>query len=229
MKAHISEEFFSFFKKLAANNNKDWFDSNKKWYESAVKQPFENLVAELLSEMAKLDKSYANVQPKDCIFRINRDVRFSADKRPYKLNRSALISSGGKKDMHSKGFYLELGPEECGIYAGVYMAEKPHLNAIRSLIAANGKAFRDIISDKNFVSNFGEIQGEAQKRLDPEFKAAAEKEPLIFNKQFYVKHVFSEKEATSDKLVSHLIKVAKASEPLQNFLEKAQPKAAKAK
>jgi uncharacterized protein (TIGR02453 family) len=228
MKAHISEEFFGFFKKLAANNNKDWFDANKKWYETSVKAPFEALVSELLVEMAKSDKSYSSAQPKDCIFRINRDVRFSADKTPYKLNRSAIIAPGGKKDMHERGFYLEIGPEECAIYAGSYMLEKPQLMAIRGHIASNTKAFKDIYSDKTFIKTFGKILGETQKRLDPEFKDAAEKEPLIFNKQFYIKHAFSMKQATSSSLVNYLVSTSKVAEPLQKFLAKAQLKTSKA-
>jgi uncharacterized protein (TIGR02453 family) len=226
MKAHISEDFFSFFKKLAANNHKDWFDANKKWYETAVKNPFEDLVADLLEALAKKDKTYAGAQPKDCIFRINRDVRFSNDKSPYKLNRSAILAPGGRKDMHNVGFYLELGPEECAIYAGMYMLEKPQLLAVRKHIAGNLKAFRNILEDKAFAKTYGTILGETQKRMEPEFKEIAEKEPLICNKQFYIKHVFSEKDAKSEKLVSNLLDISAVSMPLQAFLQKAVSKTA---
>ena len=130
--------------------------------------------------------------------------------------------------MHVKGFYLEMGPEECAIYAGCYMLEKPQLLAIRGHIAANAKAFKDIYSDKTFLKTYGEVLGEAQKRIDPEFKDAAEKEPLIFNKQFYIKHAFSMKQATSSNLVNYLVNTSKVAEPLQKFLEKAQLKTAKA-
>ncbi|MBS3912958.1 MAG: DUF2461 domain-containing protein [Bacteroidetes bacterium] len=219
MKALIKSDFFDFFKKLAANNNKDWFDANKKWYEEAVKLPFELLVSELIQAMEKRDKEYGMLQPKDCIFRINRDIRFSSDKTPYKTNRSALMAPGGRKHMSGKGFYLELGPESCGLYAGAYMPAKEDLYQMRLKIKNQSKKFRQILEDKTFVKTFGEIQGEKQKRLDTEFREAAENEPILFHKQLYIQHEFSEKEITGDDAVKRILDVAKLSEPFVNFLE----------
>ncbi len=221
MKAFLNEEYFQFFKKLAANNHKDWFDENRHWYETAVKTPFENLVDDVLANMAKTDKNYEGVLSKNGIFRINRDVRFSKDKTPYKINRSAVFAPGGKKDMNPSGFYLEIGPEVCGIYVGVYMPEKDDLASIRNYIAGHTKEFAKIINEKTFVKTFGEVLGEKQKKLDPSLKNAAEIEPLIYNKQFYLRHEFDEKTAMGAGLTKYLIKTWEIARPFGIFMDKA--------
>lgn len=224
MKKYLSEDFFNFFKKLAANNHRDWFEANRNQYENAVKKPFENLVDALLSEISKTDKRFQGVQARDCIFRINRDVRFSKDKSPYKLNRSAILAPGGKKDLHPLGFYLELGPESCGFYAGVYMPDTADLLAIREHIAQNLKEFSAIISDPDFKKQFGEVLGEKQKRLDIKFKNASEKQPLLFNKQFYIHHEFPEKKAMGSGIVEYLLKLHQSAHAYGEFLQVALDK-----
>lgn len=221
MKAYINPDFFEFFKKLAANNHKEWFDANRNAYETSVKKPFENLVDALLAEFTKTQKDLQGVQAKDCIFRINRDVRFSKDKSPYKLNRSAIISAGGKKEMHAKGFYLELGPGECAFYAGVYMPDKESITGIRNAISGNMKAFEKLISAPAFVKAFGEVHGDRQKRVDAALKEAAVVQPLILNTQFYIKHNFSEKTACSKGFVDYIRELADTALPFNSFLYKA--------
>jgi uncharacterized protein (TIGR02453 family) len=221
MKAHITEAFYTFFKKLAANNHKEWFDENREQYTQYVKQPFELLCAELLEEMSKTDKAYTRLLPKDVIFRINKDVRFSKDKAPYKLNRSALLSPGGRKDMSSGGFYFELGPETNMFYAGIYMPEKEQLLKIREYIANHLEAFNKVISNPEFIRTFGEIHGNKNKRLDAAFKEASAKQPLLFNTQFYIQHELDEALCLTDSLVPELMKLYKAALPLNAFLNRA--------
>lgn len=221
MKAHITEAFYTFFKKLAANNHKDWFDENRELYEQQVKKPFELLCGALLEEMAKEDVAYSRLLPKDVIFRINKDVRFSKDKSPYKLNRSALISPGGRKDMSSGGFYFELGPEANVFYAGIYMPDKEQLLKIRHYIAGNGKAFERIIAAPAFTDTFGEIHGSKNKRLDAVFKEASVKQPLLFNTQFYIKHELDDAICMSDSIVAELMKLYAVALPLNTFLNRA--------
>src|SRR5690606_4197407 len=95
--AYFTSDFIEFFKELAANNNKEWFDENRERYQKNVKIPFEKFVAALMAELKKDDPELTG-DPKKAIFRINRDIRFAKDKTPYKLNRSAAISKYGKKD-----------------------------------------------------------------------------------------------------------------------------------
>lgn len=94
--AHFTQDYLDFFKELAANNNKDWFHGNKKRYEASVKKPFEEFVQDIINRTSELDDRFAG-EAKKAVFRIYRDVRFSKDKTPYKLNCSAIIAPGGKK------------------------------------------------------------------------------------------------------------------------------------
>jgi uncharacterized protein (TIGR02453 family) len=118
-KVFFTEDYRRFFMELAANNHKDWFDVNRKRYELSVKEPFQKFVQHLIVEFIKLDPSFSDLTPKDCIFRINRDIRFSPDKTPYKLYCSAVISPGGKKSRSLSGVYVELTPEHIRVYGGV--------------------------------------------------------------------------------------------------------------
>ena len=105
--SHLNENYRQFFVDLAPNNTSEWFNTNRKRYEQDVKIPFNNLVTELISKLANIDKNLEGVKAADCIFRINRDIRFAKDKTPYKLNMSAAIAPGGRKNMSYPGFYFE--------------------------------------------------------------------------------------------------------------------------
>lgn len=218
--AWFTADFNRFFMDLAKNNNKEWFDANRKRYEQAVKQPFEAFVAEAIARIAKLDKSVA-ISPKEAIFRINKDIRFSRDKTPYKLEASAIISSAGRKDHSVPGLYFALGPESVKFYGGSYMPDKEQLLAIREGIARDGKGFRKAISGKPFLALFKEVQGEANKVLRAEFKALAAKEPLIANKQFYVAAELPAKRVTDAKLMDDLMAHWQAMRPLNDWLARA--------
>lgn len=216
---YLSENYKNFFKELAANNNSEWFNTNRKRYENDVKIPFQKLVADVLAELVKADKNLAGTKFTDCIFRINRDIRFSKDKTPYKLHMSAAFAPGGRKNMSYPGFYFEVTPEEINIYSGVYMTDKNHLDELRNLIANNLKTFEKLIASPLFVKKFnGEILGEKQKRIDPKYKDAAEKQPLIFNKQFYFKGTIDEKLITADNLPNLFFEYYQAAKPICDFL-----------
>ena len=217
--SYLSPDFLEFFKELAPNNNKDWFDENRARYHENIKKPFEDFVTAVINEMRKTDDSL-NITYKDCIFRINRDVRFSKDKSPYKLNRSALISNNGKKEKTIPGLYFELSPEHARVYSGVYQPDKDQLYALREEITENGKEFEKIISEKKFVELFGEIQGDKNARLPKEFQKAAEKQPLLFNKQFYVYTTFEPEEILKEGFEKKIVEAYKIAEPFVKFLSK---------
>ena len=116
---NLTEEFFEFFIDLTLNNNKTWFDENRKRYEKLVKLPLRSFVEELIREVSKVDGRFASLSASDCLFRINRDIRFSKDKTPYKIHCSAALQLGDSKNMSLGGLYVEFGPESCAIYAGL--------------------------------------------------------------------------------------------------------------
>ncbi len=204
---------------LAPNNNKEWFDENRKRYKQHVKDPFDNLVAETISKMNEVDQRI-QLEPKDCVFRINRDIRFSKDKTPYKMNRSAIICHGGKKRKDLPGLYFEVDCEKVRIYGGCYMPDKDQLQRIREEIAFNPDEFEALILDSDFVNTFGSILGDKNARIPKELKDAAEKQPLIFNKQFYWYTELPIEMAIKDEFPEILAAHYSIMKPLCDFFEK---------
>ena len=218
--AYFRKDFIDFFKELAANNNKEWFDTNRKRYEREVKEPFSNFIGDLIEAVKKID-SKVDIEPKDAIFRINRDVRFSKDKTPYKIQCSALVSKGGRKDMVSPGMYLEFSPEHVRVYGGIYMCDKEQLQNTRNYIVSNLSIFKKLIGSADFKSKFGEIRGEKNKVIPKEFKEVAEKEPIIFNKQYYYFGQMKPEIVLKEDLMNQILDYYKTSKPLSEFLSKA--------
>lgn len=217
---YFETDFLQFFEELAANNEKSWFDENRARYEKNVKKPFANLVEELIFRVSQFDPD-VQIAPKDAVFRINRDIRFSPDKRPYKTTVSAIVSPGGRKDKSVPGFYLELSAHRTMLGGGAYFVEKAGLENIRNAIAANPAAFKKIISEKDFVKKYGEIRGETNKRLPADLQAAAEKEPLIFNKQFYFMAELPANLALRNDLADVAIEYFTAAQPVILYLREA--------
>ncbi len=214
----FTEAYYEFFIELALNNQKTWFDVNRARYEADVKKPFLAFVTQLLEKVAAVDSRFSGLDAKSCIFRINKDIRFSKDKTPYKLHCSAAIQLGGRKEMSAGGMYLEFGPEHCGIYSGIYMPERDGLQQIRERIAGNLKGFSEVIAGADFVRYFGEVRGEKNKRLPSDLVAAAAEQPLIYNKQFYVQHTMDAELTMAENFDEYVIKVWRASEAYNRFI-----------
>lgn len=180
----LSQKTLDFLKDLGQNNNREWFLANKKRYETEVKKPFEELVGQMIRSFQRFDDRI-QLQPKDAIFRINRDIRFSQDKSPYKTHLSAVISPKGRKGKEYPGFYFQLEYGALMMGGGAYFLEKDTLGNLRRFIVRHPDRFRKLATDPDFLKYCGPIQGEKNKILPAELKAAAEKEPLLYNKQFY--------------------------------------------
>lgn len=182
---YFTEGFNNFFKGLAPNNNKDWFHENKKTYEKEVKKAFAKFLTDLIQTIKERYDPELDLEVKNATFRINRDIRFSKDKTPYKLHVSAIISNGGRKNMQIPGMYLQFSVGELWLGGGMYRPGKENLQLIREHIARHPEKVRQLKEDKKFKEIYGAIQGEQNKRIPKEFKEALTKEPLIANKQFY--------------------------------------------
>jgi len=210
--------FIEFFEKLEKNNNRDWFNENKAEFISNVKEPFEHFVETLLNEIREKDDSFT-LSPKEAIFRIYKDVRFSKNKLPYKTFVSAIISEGGRKDFTSPGFYLELSSNGISFYGGAHFLEKNQLQNLREFIADNLEQFHLIIKDKNFKKHFGTVLGEVNKRIPREFKTLFEEEPLIAKKQFYFLKKLDSKHLISKNLIKTIMDLYHVGNPLNQFLK----------
>lgn len=218
--SHFKQDFIDFFIELASNNNKDWFDANRVRYEKNVRDPFKDFVQHIIDLIAKKQPEFKDVLAKDCIFRINRDIRFSKDKTPYKMMVSAVVAPEGKKSKAVNGVYFELSPEYVRVYGGIYEIDKDDLYTVREGIVANMKEFQKAYNHPQFKKVFGKILGETNKVLPKEFKEAAEIEPLIFNKQWYFYAQFESDLILSDKLDTTILECFEAGKPVENFFNK---------
>ena len=218
---YFTKEFNDFFKDLSKNNNTEWFHNNKKRYEEFVKEPFEDFVVEMISRLQKEDPEI-NILPKDAIFRINRDLRFSRDKKPYKEWVSAVISKTGKKDKSYPGIYFHIGLKGLMLGGGLHMLEKDALEKVRQYIQRNSAEFTKLVQDKEFKKMFGELKGERNKVLPSEFKKDAEKQPYLANKEFYfIAEYKGTKTILRDDLAEFMMSHYKAGKSLSSYLKKA--------
>jgi uncharacterized protein (TIGR02453 family) len=217
---YFSKDFFKFFKELSNNNNTDWFHANKAIYEEQIKNPFKSLVDEMILRIHG-EEPDLNIEAKDAIFRINRDIRFSKDKTPYKTFVSANIQRGGKKSTDSPGFYFHFALDKAFIGGGAHHADKEGVYKIRSRIADSSDEFSRLIKDKKFKEKFGEILGEKNKRIPPEYKEAEIKEPLIANKNFFFMAELDPKVILKTNLPDILMTYYHAGAGVNQFLKKA--------
>lgn len=218
--SYFKQDFLSFFSELELNNNREWFLDNKKSYEESVKKPFEYLVQDMIYRIHEDDENMI-CTPKEAIFRIYRDVRFSSDKTPYKTHVSAVIGNGGKKNYTDPGTYLELSSKHLRFYSGIYQLSKDQLEKVRVFLSGNLDEFNRLLSDKNFKKHFGQIRGEQNKRISKEFTKAIDKQPLLANKQFYYFAELDPQKILSKNLPETFMKFYFAAKPMNLFLKKA--------
>jgi uncharacterized protein (TIGR02453 family) len=139
------KNIFSFLEALAQNNNRDWFQDNKKTYQAAL-DTFREFIGSILVGVSKTDPSVGNLEAKDTIFRIYKDVRFSKDKTPYKTHFGGWMAKGGRKSTDA-GYYFHLEPGNTFMAAGVWMPPKEQLTLIRQEIMYNPSDYFKIIND----------------------------------------------------------------------------------
>lgn len=139
------ETILTFLRSLARNNNREWFNTHKKRYQESL-ELFREFAGLLLAGMVRFDPSLGDLDPKDTIFRIYKDVRFSKDKSPYKTHFGCWMTKGGRKSTDA-GYYFHLEPDNTFMAAGVYMPPKEQLSLIRQEIVFNPEAYLNIIND----------------------------------------------------------------------------------
>lgn len=210
-----------FLKKLAKNNNRDWFLENKHFYDEHLKIPLQNIISELGDLLAKKAKGIV-FDPKRSIFRINRDTRFSNNKNPYKTHIAASFTA---RNQHSQeeapGFYIHIEPGNCFIGGGLYMPSSEQLRKIRELINKDPKVFKKIVSGPQAISHFSGLTGERLKRAP---RGIAEDHPnieLLKWKQFTFIKRYSDLEIQKADLPKKIQKEFESMLPLLNWLSKA--------
>jgi len=213
------KELIEFLELLKLNNNREWFQANKTIYEK-VKNDFMFFTGKLISGISKFDADIKNISPKDCMFRIYRDVRFSNDKSPYKTNFGAFIAPGGLKSQ-LPGYYFHVQRGECFTSAGIYMPGTDVLNKIRLLIVNEYSEFKSIIESSNFKKYKLNFWEDKLKRPPKGFDADFEGIEYVKLKSFVPYYEISEQELFSGNLIENILEKLKIMYPFNRFLKKA--------
>lgn len=216
----IEKPTFTFLKNLSKNNDRAWFNEHKKKYEAA-RENVENLVNQLIAKILKFDDRFSkDLTAKDCIFRIYRDVRFSKDKSPYKLNFGANISPGGKKS-GVPGYYLHVKPGECFVGGGMYKPDGKQLAAVRQEIDYNAKDFKKILNSASFKKHFGELKGDKLKTAPKGYPKDHPDLNLLQYKGYFTYGLISDADMQTKDCLKLATQKLKAMHPLNKFINKA--------
>ncbi|MBU8893219.1 MAG: DUF2461 domain-containing protein [Bacteroidales bacterium] len=216
----LSKKLLQYLSDLKKNNYKEWFHENKPTYQ-LLKNEFLQFIAYAIADIAQFDNSVKNIDPKKCIFRINRDVRFSKDKLPYKTNFGGFIVPGGKNAGFA-GYYIHIEPGNCFLAGGIYMPPPDKLKAVRTEIYENTKEFKKILNDKNFKKHFKEIISDDKLKTAPKgFPKDFEDIDLLRHKHYTVVKYINEDLVTSDKFADEISEVFNALYPFNSFINEA--------
>ncbi len=212
---------FKFLKELKKNNKKAWFDEHRKQYEAA-KADFYLLADNIISGISSFDPSVAHLKAKDCAFRINRDIRFSKDKSPYKTNMGAFISKGGKK-INYAGYYIHIEPGQCFIAGGFYMPDSPQLSKIRQEIDYSFTEWKKIINTTSFKKHFTKgVEGiEVLSRPPKGYDDSNPAIDFLKMKSFIVSRPVTDTFLQEKNAVREIIKTYAAMQPMIMFLNAA--------
>jgi uncharacterized protein (TIGR02453 family) len=209
-----------FLKAVSKNNNREWFEKNKSKYLEA-KLNFEDFLEAFHKELLTFDESLAGLNPRKLGFRIYRDVRFSKDKRPYKVNMGAGFSEHGKMEQEP-GYYVHIEPGKSFLAGGLYMPEPENLAKIRQEIDYNTDVFLKILNDKKFKKLFPALGDFDKLKTAP--KGYPKDHPhidLLKHKSYIVSHSFTDAEVLDKKFARKAAEVAKTLKPLNDFLKAA--------
>jgi uncharacterized protein (TIGR02453 family) len=219
MRATVNKETLNFLSTLEINNNREWFNENKHLYLEA-KANVENVVNEIISEVAEFDQSVERLEAKNCIFRIYKDTRFSKDKTPYKNNLGASLVEKGPKTLNYAGYYIHLEPGKSFLAGGVYMTEPKNLRAIRTAISSESETFLKILNKKSF-KDILELQGTKLVKVPQGFEKEDPMGDYLKFKQFTVFHPLSDADVLDQDFVMNTVKVLKEIYPFNRFLNEA--------
>jgi len=212
----LSPSLLAFLLDLKSNNSREWFAINKPLYAN-LKENFEEFVLKLIEEFAEFE-NLDGVQVKNCTYRINRDVRFTKNKDPYKTWFSASFSEGGRKSGYMD-YYLHIEPNgKSFLGGGMYNPSPDQIAKYRQEIDYNAQGLRQIINQKLFVETYGQAQGESLKNIPKGFDALHPDADLLKVKTMFFWHHFTDDEVTSIHFVDLVVGKAKVLKPYLDFL-----------
>ena len=218
----LQQSTLTFLKKLKDNNNKSWFDENRGKYLEA-KTDFENFTGEIINVMAKVDHDLKDLTPKGCTFRINRDIRFSKNKVPYKINMSCSLARSGKKSIYA-GYYFHLQPGEKSFAGGgLWMPASSELKKVRQEIDYCFPEFKNINNNVEFINIYTSLEREEGQVLVNIPKGYEKENPAseyLRLKSFFVTKPIPDKQLTNKNLLEEIIRDFTAIMPLNKFINR---------
>ena len=224
----MSPDTLPFFVELERNNNRDWFLANKaRW--DAIRTEFTALTAQVIDALSPLDPTIGHPDPRRCVYRIYRDLRFSPDKRPYKTHIAFFLSSGGVKRSGAPGYYLQVGQsdygleEGCSLGGGIFMPDTATLAAIRQEIYYNYDEFRAIIDNPEYQRYFGDTFFTLGKlsRAPKGYPNDWEGVEWLKYKDYCTSYSLGRRDVESFHLLERVMEVFKACLPLNRFIQRA--------
>jgi len=214
----INPETLQFLTTLKQNNHRDWFHDHKSDYEKA-RQNFEDFTRILLENLQSFDETLQNIEIKQCLFRIYRDVRFSPNKEPYKTHFGAYFAKNGGKNSDFAGYYFHLDPEESFFGGGIYMPLPEYLRIIRKEIYYQIDEFKAIIDAPSFKKYYLGIDPiEKLKKAPADFSKDFPDIELLKNKHFFASHYYNPQEALKEDFINDVMNGLKVVKPLVDFI-----------
>ncbi|MEE8104817.1 MAG: TIGR02453 family protein [Planctomycetota bacterium] len=219
----LGKKLVPFLRQLEKSNNRDWFQENKARYQAEVQEPFLEFIRAIEPKLAKISPHIVASDKKvgGSMMRINRDVRFSKDKRPYDARAAARFMNAAGKDVQAPGFYLKIDPKEVWLGAGIWQPDTPSVTKIREAIVDNPTAWKRARDHKAFRDLFGELDGESLKRpprgFDPEHKFVED----LKRKDFVGFRKLKPAAVAEPGFLAEAVKTYKASTALMRFLSDA--------
>lgn len=205
---------------LSLNNHKTWFEDNRKAYEAA-RADFTEFIQDVIDTFGKTDPAIRNIKAKDCLFRINRDVRFSKNKNPYKTNFGASINAGGRKSMDQAGYYFHLEPDNSFTGGGLYDPSPEKLLQIRQKIQSDYSNFKKILGASSFKTVYGDLSRDDYYTLKRVPKGFEQQDPAAeyLKLKSYIGMIRVEDDTLVSKdLKTKTVNAFKALQPVVDFV-----------
>lgn len=218
---YISSELFTFLTDLKKNNNRDWFTDNKKRYEKVVKEPLLDLIADFSPLLAEISPHFRAIPKANggSLFRIYRDVRFSANKDPYKTHAAIQFRHASGKDVHAPGYYLHIEPGNVFVGLGIWHPENSALLAIREAIDSDPAEWISVRDQPDF-KKFFELKGDSLTRPPKGFNNDHECIVDLKRKDFMAVAQFDEMEALRSDFLPFLADTWKMGSPFMSFISR---------
>ena len=214
------QHMLTFLGQLQANNHKAWMDANKADCQQA-RSTLLDVAEHLIKHMGSLDPDVASLTPQSCIFRINRDIRFSKHKAPYKSNMGIYLAKGGRHSGYA-GYYLHLEPDNRSfIGGGLYQPEPAALKRIRQEIDYQAADLNQILAEPRFKALFGPLQGEKLQRPPQGYSEDHPQIALLKLKSFTAVHPITDQAVTQDDFLPYTLEAFRVMMPLVRFLNTA--------